>query len=83
MEAVYWGNTSAHKMSKGAGYGPWVMADLENGVWAGHDSPVSKTNTPVVADYVTAMVKGKAGGFGVKVSGLQVQAVPGCTRCCL
>jgi hypothetical protein len=35
MEAVYWGNTSAPKMSKGSGYGPWVMADLENGVWAG------------------------------------------------
>jgi hypothetical protein len=42
------------------------MADLEQGVWAGIVSPVSSTNTPIVADYVTAMVKGRAGGFGLK-----------------
>jgi hypothetical protein len=29
MEAVYWGNNRDY--SKGAGEGPWVMADLENG----------------------------------------------------
>lgn len=66
MEAVYWGNTSAAGWSKGTGKGPWVMADLESGVWAGAQVPVSSTNTPVVADFVTAMVKGKAGGFGLK-----------------
>ena len=34
MEAVYWGNHSRHP---GAGNGPWVMVDLENGVWAGNN----------------------------------------------
>ena len=33
MEAVYWGNISAPAWSKGVGQGPWVMADLESGVW--------------------------------------------------
>ena len=33
MEAIYWGNSSG--WSKGAGKGPWVMADIENGLWAG------------------------------------------------
>ena len=42
------------------------MADLENGVWAGNQTPVTSSNTPIVADYVTAMVKGKAGGLGLK-----------------
>jgi len=66
MEAVYWGNASAPGWSKGTGAGPWVMADLENGLWAGNVTPVSSTNTPIIADYVTAMVKGKAGGFALK-----------------
>jgi len=35
MEAIYWGNSTG--WSKGAGSGPWVMADIENGLWAGKD----------------------------------------------
>jgi len=66
MEAVYWGNSSAPGWSKGTGNGPWVMADLEQGLWAGNQTPVTPTNTPVVAEYVTAMVKGKAGAFAIK-----------------
>ena len=42
-----------------------VMADLEHGLWAGN-AKVSPHNIPIVADYVTAMVKGKAGGFALK-----------------
>jgi hypothetical protein len=60
MEAVYWGNYTDG--SQGSGKGPWVMADLENGVWAGNTSMVS-SNTPIVADYVTAMVKGNSGNW--------------------
>jgi len=66
MEAVYWGNSSNPKWSRGTGRGPWVMADLENGLWAGNQTPVSETNTPVVAEFVTAMLKGRAGGLGLK-----------------
>jgi hypothetical protein len=42
------------------------MVDLENGVWAGNSTPVTATNTPIVADFVTAMAKGKAGQFALK-----------------
>ena len=66
MEAVYWGNVSAPGWSKGTGNGPWVMVDMEDGVWAGNQSPVAETNTPILADYVTAMAKGRAGQFGLK-----------------
>jgi len=54
-EAVYVGNGST--WGKGAGSGPWVMADLGVGMWAGNTNP-NNQNTPVTYAYVTAMVKG-------------------------
>ena len=63
MEAVYWGNSRG--WAHGVGKGPWVMADLENGLWGG-DVKNESTNTPVVAEFVTAMLKGRAGGFALK-----------------
>jgi len=39
-EAVYFGNSTI--WNKGAGEGPWVMADLENGLWAGNASPYAQ-----------------------------------------
>jgi hypothetical protein len=55
MEAVYFGNSNG--WGKGALNGPWVMADLENGLWAGKDK-VNEENKPIDADFVTAMLKG-------------------------
>jgi hypothetical protein len=54
-EAVYVGNGST--WGKGAGSGPWVMADLGAGVWAGNTNP-NNQSTPVTHAYITAMVKG-------------------------
>jgi hypothetical protein len=59
MEAIYFGNCTV--WGKGAGSGPWVMGDLENGLWAGNVSPYSG-NTPVTSTYVTAMLKGDVAG---------------------
>ena len=47
----------------GAGVGPWVMADLENGVWAGNRADVNPTNTAIHAEFVTALLKGRAQGW--------------------
>jgi len=57
MEAVYFGSCTT--WNQGGGSGPWVMGDLENGLWAGDSSPYA-ANMSVPADYkyVTAMVKG-------------------------
>jgi hypothetical protein len=48
--------------SSGSGSGPWIMADLENGVYAGAltKGPVA-SNTGIVANYVTGMIKGFSG----------------------
>lgn len=76
MEAIYWGawNASQSGWSGGTGSGPWVMADLENGLWAGNQVPYNRDNTPILADYVTAMVKGGPNKFGLK--GGDAQAGP-------
>jgi hypothetical protein len=63
MEAVYFGNSTG--WGRGSGNGPWVMADLENGLFAGTNG-TNNNNTPLTHDYVTAMVKGKAGRFAIK-----------------
>ncbi len=59
MEAVYFGTCTI--WGKGAGSGPWVMGDLENGLWAGNVSPYN-ANMPITATYITAMVKGDKAG---------------------
>lgn len=59
VEAVYFGSTTI--WGKGAGVGPWVMGDLENGLWAGDMSPYA-ANESIAFKYVTAMVKGDAAG---------------------
>jgi hypothetical protein len=64
MEAVYFGNST--QWGKGSGTGPWVMADLENGIFAGQSFDPPATNTSLVANYVTGMLKGRAGSFALK-----------------
>ena len=59
MEAVYFGNCTI--WGKGAATGPWVMGDLENGLWAGNVSPYNMS-LPLTFKYVTALVKGDAAG---------------------
>ena len=63
MEAVYFGGGVVWGTGSPGGHanGPWVMADLENGVYAGwennQDQSIS-TNTPLKYDFVTAIVVG-------------------------
>ena len=65
MEAVYWGNASGGTMNHGgAGTGPWVQADLEKGLWSGNTTHTHEP--PLVASFVTAMVKGRAGQWALK-----------------
>jgi len=59
VEAVYVG--SGVIWGSGVGEGPWVMADLENGLYAGwendQDHDIS-TNTPVAYDFISAVLVG-------------------------
>ena len=59
MEAVYFGNCTI--WNKGDGDGPWVMGDLEDGLWAGNTSPYTESK-PITYKLVTGMVKGGKAG---------------------
>jgi len=71
MECVYFGSST--QWAKGNGTGPWVLADLENGVFHGGDpKAVTATNTPIAVSYVTAMLKGPSGNrFALKAGDAQ------------
>ncbi len=64
METVYFGGGVSWGTGSPGGHanGPWVMADLENGLFAGWDAVTKdqniSTNTPLKFDYVTAIVVG-------------------------
>jgi len=62
MEALYFGTSKG--WGHGQGDGPWVMADLENGLWAGDQR--SAPAPSISFQFVTAMAKGKKGGFALK-----------------
>ena len=66
MEALNFGNNTRSNGGHGEGNGPWVMVDLENGLWAGNSTTVQKGNTPLTSDFVFAMVKGGTNGFALK-----------------
>jgi hypothetical protein len=64
MEAVYFGNYT--HQGKGGGNGPWVMADMENGVFAGPSFAANPMVTPLTNAYVTALVIGRSGTFALR-----------------
>jgi len=84
MEVVHYGNCTQFGQS-GGGSGPWVGADLENGMFEGWENGTGKvpSNTSVTGmDYVVAMVKGptasscpsgmtSTGCFGLKAGNAQ------------
>ncbi|TDZ28921.1 putative alpha-L-arabinofuranosidase B [Colletotrichum spinosum] len=56
MEAIYYGDNTI--WGTGSGSGPWIMADLENGLFSGA-SPANNAGDPsITARFVTAVVKG-------------------------
>jgi len=62
MEAIYFGSDTQFGQS-GGGNGPWVAADLENGMFEGYEngSTLVPSNTSITGfPYVTAMLKGLA-----------------------
>ncbi len=63
MQAVYFGNCGG--WGTGFGAGPWAMADLENGLFAGNVT-YNPNNMPQTSDFVTALIKGGTNGFAIK-----------------
>ena len=72
MEALYFGSSTG--WSHGAGEGPWIMADLENGLWAGNET-VNTQNVPMTTEFVFAMLKGNVDGFALRGGGVNGSSI--------
>lgn len=68
MEAIYVGKLCWFPPCNGSG--PWVMADLENGLFSGGNG-VNDKNTSVPYEYLTAMLKGHSSGYAIKAGNAQ------------
>ena len=64
QEAIYFGNNTF--WGEGAGSGPWIMADLENGLFSG-SNPGENDNDPTMTfRFVTAIVKGRPNHWAIR-----------------
>lgn len=64
MEAIYFGDSTV--WGTGSGSGPWIMADLENGLFSGI-SPANNAGNPSISSrFVTAIVKGKPNQWAIR-----------------
>jgi non-reducing end alpha-L-arabinofuranosidase len=66
MEAIYFGGGAG--WGHGGGSGPWVMADMENGIFSGSTNAYAG-NTSVPYPYVTAVLIGRSGGTYALMAG--------------
>ena len=59
METIYFGNRPNH--GTGAGPGPWLKADLENGLYIGGPDGSNNLNSPTITSrFFTGIVKGNS-----------------------
>ncbi|HEX6520296.1 MAG TPA: arabinofuranosidase catalytic domain-containing protein [Streptosporangiaceae bacterium] len=64
MEAISFGNIRVWGF--GSGNGPWVMADLENGLFAADHLGLSTNDPTTNFRFTTAVVKGQPGNFAIR-----------------
>ncbi|KAF5310629.1 hypothetical protein D9619_008263 [Psilocybe cf. subviscida] len=64
MEAIYFGSASGG--GHGTGNGPWIMADLENGLFSGVNSGLNSGDPTITNRFVTAVVKGQPGNWAIR-----------------
>jgi hypothetical protein len=64
MEAIYFGNIKV--WGYGTGNGPWIMADLENGLFSGVNAGYNANDPTVNYRYTTAIVKGTANLWSIR-----------------
>jgi non-reducing end alpha-L-arabinofuranosidase len=64
MEAISFGNIRVWGF--GSGNGPWVMADLENGLYAADHQGLSTNDPTTNFRFTTAVVKGQPGNFAIR-----------------
>jgi hypothetical protein len=69
MEAIYFGNNTS--WGSGAGSGPWVQADMENGLFGGAQQFGNTNNPTLTYRYLTAIVKGEPNHWALRAGNAQ------------
>lgn len=64
MDAIYYGDNTF--WGSGAGAGPWLMADLENGLFSGRSPKNNPADPSVSHRFFTAAVKGKPNHWALR-----------------
>ncbi|MFI6925361.1 alpha-L-arabinofuranosidase B [Nonomuraea spiralis] len=73
MEAVYFGDIKV--WGYGTGNGPWVMADLENGLFSGVNPGYNAGDSSVSHRYLTVVVKGEPNHWAIRAGNAQSGAL--------
>jgi len=63
MEAIYFGNIKV--WGYGTGNGPWIMADMENGLYSGTNAGYNANDPTTNYRYTTAMIEGGANQWAI------------------
>jgi non-reducing end alpha-L-arabinofuranosidase len=63
MEAIYFGNIKV--WGYGTGNGPWIMADLENGLYSGQNAGYNANDPTTSYRFTTAMVEGESNQWAI------------------
>ena len=68
MEAIYFGNGHWHGNTGAGSTGPWIGADLEQGMYYGGGNLTQKNeqSKPLPHPFVTAFLRGRTDGFVLK-----------------
>src|SRR5579884_3209453 len=64
MEAIYFGNIKV--WGYGTGNGPWIMADMENGLYSGVNAGYNANDSTINYRYTTAIIKGTANLWSIR-----------------
>ncbi|KAL3481330.1 alpha-L-arabinofuranosidase B, catalytic-domain-containing protein [Aspergillus californicus] len=64
MEAIYFGDNTG--WGSGAGSGPWLMADLENGLFSGLSSANNAGDPSISYRFFTTILKGQANQWAIR-----------------
>jgi hypothetical protein len=69
MEAIYFG--AIRVWGFGSGNGPWVMADLENGLFSGVNQRQNTGDPTLTHRYLTAIIKGEPNHWAIRAGNAQ------------
>ncbi|HTR91075.1 MAG TPA: arabinofuranosidase catalytic domain-containing protein [Trebonia sp.] len=63
MEAIYFGTETA--WGRGSGSGPWIMADMENGLFSGQGAGLNSADPTTNYRFTTAMIEGESNQWAI------------------